>query len=284
MSQLDLQPGFAPSIEKAKKIEKKVEPPNIFKKADRELSELELEAYELAVKFNKGNYKQIKPVAGTLGYIFRNLAGGNESVAEFIRNASNLNATKFIRNFLILWNSLDDFSKRRVDIFDWFCLRYNVHKSKFFGVVSEGMYNYEAAMRQISLAGYTDEFIDLVKRMAGKERNTQDRLLLAKMLKLDEEKPLVSITDNSINTKNELHIHEKASVPSFISSIRRGDEGIRREVSTERLLPEKKVLALSEATTNFINVELVEDNREEELCLLEDDGFENEMRKSIEKL
>lgn len=278
MPQLDLQPGFADTT---KKIIKKTEIPNVFKKANRPLSEEEQEAFDKAIKVRA---KQIKPVQGTLGYTFRNLAGGNESVVEIIKLASNQNATKFIRLFLILWDSLDEFSKRRVDIFDWFCEKYNVHKSKFFGVFSEGSFNNEQAMRQVSLMGYSDEFVDLVKRMASKERNQQDRLLLAKMLKLDEEKPLISIQDNSVNTKNELHIYEKASVPSFISSIRKGDEGVRKEITNERALPEKKILALSEATTNFIDIELVKDNREKELCPLEDDGFENEMRKSVEKL
>lgn len=280
MPQLELKEGFA---DPAKKVEKKTEPSNIFKKADRPLSIEETEALENATKFNKLRYKQIKPVAGTLGYTFRNLAGGNDSVIEYIKLASDVNKTKFIRNFLTLWNSLDEFSKRRVDIFDWFCEKYKVHKAKFYGIVSEGLFNHEQQMRQISLAGYTDEFVDLVKRMAGKERNQQDRLLLAKMLKLDEEKPLISITDNSTNTKNEVHIHEKAVVPSFISSIRKGDEGVRKEIFIERQLPEARRLELPAATTNFIEADLVtEDNREEELCLLEDEKFEDAIRRSIE--
>lgn len=271
MALIDLQQGKVP--EKRNTLS--------FKKANRPLDEEEEKALANAQKYDRFKHPKIDPVQGTLAYTFRNLEGGNEAVVEFLKRCSKINTTKFLKNFLLLWKNLDDFSKKRIDIFDCFCEKYDINKGKFFGLVQEGLFGHEQAMRQISLAGYTPEFVDLIKRMAGKERNAQDRALLAKMLKLDEAAPLVSIQDNSV--KNELHVHaEKTSVPSFISSIRKGDEGIRREVSTTHL-PLKQ---LSEGKQDYIEAEIISETGEKALVenqKIEED-FDWEMRKLGQEL
>lgn len=277
MALLDVQQGNIPEKRNGLK----------FKKASRPLEEHEEEALLKASKYNRFEHPRINPVQGTLAYTFRDLEGGNEAVVEFLKraNVDNGNRSKFLQNFLIVWKNLDEFSQKRIDIFDCFCEKYDINKGKFFGVVQEGMFNHEEAMRQTSLSGYTPEFIDLVKRMAGEKRNAQDRALLAKMLKLDVEKPLVSIQDNSV--KNELHVHtEKASVPSFLSSIKKGDEGIRKEVLEQRLMPQSHVQhkQLDEGSTEFIDAEIISETPEKVLVEKSEADFDYEMRKSAKNL
>lgn len=233
-------------------------------KSDRPYDDEEEAAEKQAVSFPINIYKRIKPVHGTLGYAFRNIKGRNDVVMEALKNLSraNNNRYKAIKEFIILWNNMDDYSRNRVDIFDWLCEKYDMNKARFFGVVQEGMFNFNDLMAQTAISGYTPEFVELVQRMTKKERNVRDRELFAKMAGLTKDSPLIgSIQDNSV--KQELHVHTDSPIPSFTQAMRESDEGIR----TIRQKPQR---ILTEGKQDYIDAEVTKDEREKELISVEE--------------
>src|SRR5689334_2766506 len=53
---------------------------------DRPLEQYEIEAESNAIELSIKNFKRIPPLPGTLGYLFRDLIGGNQSVYNFVKN------------------------------------------------------------------------------------------------------------------------------------------------------------------------------------------------------
>lgn len=222
---------------------------------DRPLSEAELEAETKAIRFSKKEYPSIVPISGTLGFLLRNLQGGNASVVEFLKESSEVNSTKFIKNFLTLWNVMDEYSKKRIDLWDILCAKFSIKRKKFWGVIQEGMFDHNDALSQIALSGKKAAFIDLLWRMSKLPKNNKDRQLLAEALGITKDTPLISMTDNSIHeTTNNTKIEISASLPSFASSMRRIDKfGKSLEVT-------KEVLALPESKQEYIEGEIVKED------------------------
>src|SRR5689334_9124412 len=115
---------------------------------DRPLEEYELIAEQNAIELSIKGYKRINPVPGTLGYLFRDIIGGNTSVYEFTKNAlpdSNgrgKGITKIetlCKKVILIWNALDDFSKNRVDVYDHICDRVGLKRSEFYAITAKGM-------------------------------------------------------------------------------------------------------------------------------------------------
>lgn len=240
-----------------------------LEESDRPYDDEEIESENQATKFPINIYKRIKPVHGTLGYAFRNIVGRNHVVIEALKNVGvhQSKTHRFIKEFIILWNNMDEYSRKRVDIFDWLCEKYDINKAKFFGIVQEGMFNFNNLMAQTALSGFTPEFIEIIKRMAKKEKNIGDRQLFAKMAGLTSEAPILQLNDNSTNTKNELHLHEASPLPSFANSMRKSDEGVRTISSAQQK-------ALTEGNQNYIDAEMVSEP-EKELLTVEQRVEEN---------
>lgn len=249
-----------PKIKSPKEVaESEQEKRTVFslKNADRDLDEKELEAEEKAVKYSRLVYKRIPPIPGTLAFALRNLQGGNESVIEFLRWAqegNNNNRTKFIKEFIILWETMDEFSRRRVDIFDHLCRKYSIPVKRFWGVLQEGLFDHYKELAQTALGESQPELVASVRKFANKEKNHQDRKLLADMCKLTTEAPLVKVEDNS----KHLTVNNNV-VPSFVDSIRRTEKVVR---SNEVELPKPR--ELTEGEQKYIEAEVLEseDNRE----------------------
>lgn len=234
-----------------------------LKDADRPLDEKEVEAENNAVKFSLKGYPRVAPIPGTLGFLLRNLRGGNASVMEFLEysiTGDNTNRTKWIKNFIILWNGMDEFSKRRVDIFDILCRKYEIPRKRFWGVLQEGMFDFNDQLTQTALSGYKPEFIELLKKFAGDRRNHQDRALLAKATKLiDKDGPLIQVNDNSKTmTVNNTQVNN--GIPSFSESIRRSESGIRQ---TTRI-PTREVKQLEEGEQDYVDAVLIEVEKQED--------------------
>lgn len=232
-------------------------------KADRPYDDEEESSEKEAVKYPVSFYKRIKPTHGTLGYAFRNIKGRNDVVIQALKyvTAKNRTTHKFIGIFLILWNNMDEASKRRVDIFDWLCEKYDVNPAKFFGVVQEGLFVFDDLMAQTAISGFTPEFVEIIKRFASKEKGIRDRELFAKIAGLAKDQPLVQLNDNS--TKNELNVTVNASLPSFTDTMRKADEGIRT------IAPAKPQKALTEGNQDYIDAEIIPEEREKDLATFE---------------
>lgn len=226
--------------------------------ADRELSKEEIEAEEKAEKFSLKGFGRIYPNPGTLGYFFRNLRGGNEAVIEHLRNAASSNKTKFLHNFILIWNNLDSFSRRRVDIFDIICRKYSIDRAKFWGIFQEGCFKYNDAISQVAISNHKNEFVELLKRKMAGEKNSADRKLYAEIAGMIDSKPLISIEDNSQNLT--VNNNGNSQLPSFAQSISRAEQGIKKG------LPQVEPRRLTEGQQDYIDAEIIlEERRDKEL-------------------
>lgn len=255
-----------PKIKSPKQIEEeKIEKNTTYslKEADRPLSIEEEEAEEKATKFSRMVYRRIPPIPGTLAYMLRNIKGGNESIVEFLRWAKvgeKGNRTKFIDTFLTLWENMDEFSRRRADIFDHLCRKYDIPLKRFWGVLQEGMFDHNDQITQTALNGAKPQFVERLLELSKKEKNHQDRKLAATAMKLVDDKPLISIEDNSkhltVNQNNN-------GIPSFSQSIRRSEKIIRNDQPIE-----VKPKQLSEGVQDYIDTQTFELEDEKELEFL----------------
>jgi hypothetical protein len=251
-----------PKIKSPKQVEEeKIEKNTTYslKDADRPLNEQEIEAEEKATKFSRMVYRRIPPIPGTLAYLLRNVKGGNESVVEFLRWAQvgeTGNRTRFIKNFIILWENMDEFSRRRADIFDHLCRKYSIPLKRFWGVLQEGMFDHNDQITQTALNGAKPQFVERLLALTYDRRNHQDRKLAATAMKLVTDEPLIKIEDKSqhltVNNQNNI------GIPSFSQTIKRSEEVVRqREIDRPK--------ELTEGNNDYIDAEIVKTEDEREL-------------------
>src|SRR6266576_4851426 len=229
--------------------------------SDRALDEEETFAEDNAKKLSKGKFAPIKPIYGTLGYLFRNLSGGkfkNDSIIECFRTASHTNKSKFIKELIIIYENMDENSRHRVDFFDWFCRKQNVSIAKFWGAYQEGAFSYEDAIVQSAISASKQHLIEVVQKFSNKEKNFNDRKLLADINGLAKDSPLVALTDNS-QTAN-VFVGNGNKITSFMESLRRS-ENKSQNINEDKLL--------TEGHTDFIEGELVKEDDIKEPILRE---------------
>lgn len=220
---------------------------------DRPFSIEEEESEQKAEKYSLHKYPRIVPLPGTLGFRLRNIKGGNESVIRFMLNSTDKNRKRFINDFKILWDNMDASSRKRVDIFDILCEKYNISKKKFWGAIQEGMFDDSEAMTQVCLVGYGTEFLEVLKKMVRITKNNKDRELMAKILGLAKDTPFMQFTDNSKHETTNTNIQVNNNLPSFATSIKRSEKIIRQEPSIIEEKEEPKML--EEGSTEYIDAE-----------------------------
>lgn len=254
-------------IEKPKKLEL------VPLRNDRPLEQYELEAESNAIELSIKHFKRIPPLPGTLGYLFRDLIGGNSSVYNFVKNAlpivystkptrngnsKDIKATKVIR----LWNAMDEFSQNRVDVFDWLCDRVELPKDDFYAYAAKGMFNHFDAISQRIIMETKPEVIHNVRQFARSEKNFRDRELAAKATGLTKDAPLIGSIDASTKVNANLSFN-----PSFNSMLKEADAVINENenfIEAEEIEPKQ----LTEGNNDYLNTETVKENEEELLAIL----------------
>lgn len=227
---------------------------------DRPLSEEEIEAQDKAQIFPKGKFAPIAPIPGTIAFYVRNVRGGNPSIIGFIKHGldevnsnTNTKLVKRIRMMISVWESFDEFSKRRIDFFDWFSRKYSIPKGKLLGLITEGMCNLSESETMIDLVQAKPELIHNIRNFGMKERNFRDRELLAKATGVIKENPLVNVDASSTTnvTNNKLILETGSS--NFRDIIRSSENLIRGEQKFIDIVPEAR--QLSEGETEFVDTE-----------------------------
>ena len=240
---------------------------------DRPLEQYEIEAESNAIELSIKNFKRIPPLPGTLGYLFRDLIGGNQAVYNFVKDvlptSSYMGAgskTGTIREvkakkILSIWNLMDEFSQNRVDVFDWLCDRIQLEKHEFYGFAAKGMFNHFEAISQRIIMETKPEVIHNVRQFARSERNFRDRELAAKATGLTKDAPIIGNIDASTKVNN------LSFSPNFNSMLKDADNVINE---TEGFIEaeEVKPLQLSEGNNDYLNTEVKEENEEELLAIL----------------
>jgi hypothetical protein len=239
---------------------------------DRDLDAQELEAETKAEKLRIQSWKRITPIPGRIGFLLRNLHKDvgmrNEMVISFLELIEDRNQRKFIKNLLIWWGTLDEYSRRRVDLFDLFCERYGFGRAKLWATIQEGMFVSNDALTKTALDGYRPKLVELLIKMANKERNSGDRKLLAEAVGLiGGDTTQVKIEDNRQIVNNNLNVVESSSpIPSFADSIRRADKNVRKsEYELEEIIAPRE---LTDGNSNYlVDGFIVETEEERELVL-----------------
>lgn len=199
-----------PQVIKLPKEEEKKEEIKLVPLANnRALEANEEEAEEKAIKLPRKHFKRIPPIAGTLGYLFRDIEGGNQAVFNYInetlsasnKQKANSNAYKIYR-VILMWNALDENSQNRVDVFDWLCDKVGISKQKFYAQAAEGMFDHYEAITTRILMESKVELVNNVRQFGRSEKNFKDRELLAKATKIVTDQPLIGSIDNSTKVTN----------------------------------------------------------------------------------
>ncbi len=229
---------------------------------DRPLELNEEEAEAKAIKLSKVQFKRIAPLPGTLGYLFRDLLGGNQSVFTFINNSLEKGARQKsstvaykIYKVILIWNALDTNSQNRVDVFDWLCDRIGVAKDKFYGQAAIGMFEHYEAISQRLLMESKPEMLNNIRQFAGKERNFRDRELLAKATGIAKDAPLIGSIDNSTKVTNLSFESNFKDTLRSTEKLSREDDFIEAEVEEPKQLTEGSL-------ENMINTENIFSDKE----------------------
>lgn len=247
---------------------KKLDSEEKIKAPDRDLESNELEAEEKAIRLPKGKFARIAPIPGTLGYYLRDIQGGNAAVIEFLKISLKDNpGTKGIKvkKMIKLWELFDEFSKNRIDVFDWFCRKFDFPIHKFYGVVAEGMCLHHDILTARALMESKTELVNNVRKFARKETNFRDRELLAKATRLTQEAPLIGSVNATTNVTNNNLTLEQSGFKSLINRTDRmiDEEGIVIDAEIVEENVEIKPRQLTEGNTNFISAkESLFDERE----------------------
>lgn len=238
----------------------------------RTLEDYEIIAEENAVELSIKYYKRIPPVGGTLGFLFRDIEGGNRAVYEYVKSV--LPISKYTGNggktgnvrenkakkILILWKAMDEHSQNRVDVFDWLCDRFDLERQEFWAFAAKGMFNHYDAISQRVLMETKPEVIHNVRQFARREENFKDRELAAKATGLTKDAPLIGNIDASTKVNNNLSF-----TSGFNLMLKEADAAVGEIIEGE-IVEERK--QLSEGNTEFLNTEIKEESEEELLKVL----------------
>jgi len=238
----------------------------------RDLEDYEQEAEANAIELSIKYFKRIPPIPGTLGYNFRDIEGGNQSVYNFVSNV--LPVSKFTstggkvgnirenkaKRILAIWKAMDTHSQNRVDVFDWLCERIQLEKDEFYGFASKGMFNHFEAISQRILMETKPELVNNNRQFARSEKNFRDRELAAKMTGLTKDAPIIGNIDASTKVNNNLSFS-----PNFNSVLREADNAVGEIIEGEIVEEPKQ---LSEGSNDFLNTEIKEESEEELLAVL----------------
>lgn len=239
----------------------------------RALNKEEEEAEEKAESLPRAKYKRILPLPGTLAYLFRDIEGGNYTIANSVLETTLADVNKRNPNTIVgkankvilLWNNFDEFSKRRIDVFDWLCEEVNLRKKKFYAIVMEGLYDHFDAISQRLLMESKPELINNARQFAKEERNFRDRELLAKATGVTKDAPLIGSIDNSTKIQNNLNYQSGFSdVIKDTEKIIQGEDNVDF-VDAEIVENERKSLKPA-SFENYIDANLFKEEKEEEFA------------------
>lgn len=226
--------------------------------SDRPLSDDEIGYENKAEKYNIDKYKRISPNFGTLAYLFRNVKGNNETVVGALRAALQERgaAGSGIKDIIIKYDSLDENSQKRIDVWDLICKDLRTSSTKVWNYFIKGIKLYVDAIKQTTIELNKPDLVETINKFGKKENNYKDRELAAKIGGLVDEAPLVNVTTNNDNRKttNTVNLFGK----EFTDTI--------REVNAQLTDKETKFISpleLTEGTTEYIEADYEMSNEEE---------------------
>lgn len=231
----------------------------------RALNLEEEEAENKAESLPRAKYKRIQPLPGTLAYLLRDLEGGNYAIASMVKEALADQTKKYnvsttagkLTKVILLWEKFDDFSKRRIDVFDWLCDEIGLSKKKFYAAVMEGLFDHFEAITQRLLMEAKSELINNSRQFAKEERNFRDREFLGKATgAIKDTAPIVNV-DARTQTNN--------YQSSFRDILKNTSNAIKEEkdyVDAEIVNSERKALKPANMEA-FVDVNLFKENEEE---------------------
>lgn len=250
--------GNNPNGDTSKDEEEKIELAYSLKDADRDLSELEIEYETKAEKYNVEKYRRIYPSFGTLAYLFRNLKGGNNVVIGALRSAlGERGAAPAIKDFITKYDSLDDYSQKRIDVWDLICRDLNRPTTLIWNHFIKGIKLYVEALKTASIELNKPDLVETINKFARKESNQKDRELAAKVSGLVSDSPLVNVnqTSETKTINNTMNLFGK----EFTNTIREVNSQLIGDKETKFVAP----LELTEGNNDYIEAEF-EDIKEKE--------------------
>jgi len=241
------------------KTEDPIELAYSLKDADRDLSDIEKEYETKAKIYNKEKHRRITPSFGTLTYLFRNLKGGNNTVVSSLRAAlSERGAAPAIKDIIIKYDSLDEYSQKRIDVWDLICKDLRRPTTLVWNYFIKGIKLYVEALKTASIELNKPDLVETINKFARKESNQKDRELAARVSGLVSDTPLVNVEQN--NTTNNKTINNTMNLfgKEFSNTIREVNSQLIGDKQTKFINP----LELTEGNTDYIEAEFEDINKD----------------------
>lgn len=208
-----------------------------------------------AIKIDSKTYPIIRPIRGTLAHKFILFNKENDEIILYLKQVKLSDGTNLIHGavnkIVDYYETLDEYSKMRHDLFDHLAAKFRVSGYKFWGWIAEGIARISDEEVESLLLSSRTPLIQKVNEMAMTDGGHKDRDLLARITGIVKPAALVNINQNN-NTVN------VNSLPKFHEDSKR----IEQEIEASKVAPRE----LSEGTKNYIEAE-IEEVREE--CLIE---------------
>lgn len=202
---------------------------------NKSLSETEESFERKAEKLPILRFPRIHPHKATIGFMIRNMEGGNVQAIEYIRMSLPANAANSgfaaggsaIYQLVKEFDHLDINSQMRVDCLDWLCRRSNITPSRFLKVINDGILAFHDEMTKTIIAEKKPELADKILRDAISEdkKSTGNKRLAAEMSGVISNKPLVEIDQSQTRIVND----NRTQVLSFSEYTKRNDKEVRGE-------------------------------------------------------
>jgi hypothetical protein len=208
-----------------------------LKDADRALSQVEEENENEATKLSLKKYPRISPIPVTLGYLFRNIKGGNDTVVNALKTALAEGGTGYVklRKLIQVYEALDKRSKSRVDVFDHLITFHGLEmtKQKLWSYFQEGLFVDTDMMVTMALTANKQEMVEKII-IEGLNGSFKDRELYSKITNLVDEKAAVEINDNRKVINNNVNVFGQ----SFTDTIR----GVQNQLKPSDEIDDSRLL------------------------------------------
>lgn len=202
----------------------------------KELSEVEKNHIRAAEKLSVQEYPIIYPVMATIGYMVRDMEGGNHQAIEFIRAglpSSTLQTGKnFLYDLVLDFDKLDEDSKQRVDCLDWLARKNKIATNRFLDAIEKGIEEFSRRQTNIMVAAKRPDLAEKIFKDAISEgtKSTQNKSLASRIAGLVQPAKPQVVIDQSSKTVN---VDARAQVVSFSDFQKRQDKMIRGRVEGE---------------------------------------------------
>lgn len=191
--------------------------------SSKELKEEEKNIIRAAEKLPVSEYPIIYPLQGTIGFMTRNMEGGNTQAIEFVRASIPQVTLRTGNNFLVdlvrEFDKLDEASQNRIDCLDHLARKNGIGIARFIDAMADGVEFISKRMTTMVIAAKRPDLAAKILKSAENEslKSVAHKKLAANISGLEQkESPLVKVeTGNKITNNTQINQNVVLSFSDF---------------------------------------------------------------------